>query len=371
MPTLFAMLIAMLMISAGSASESAHGSVSEAATEQPALGPLAFGQATPFGQPVFGRTAATGKPVFGQKPGGPSRDNSRDETRDNDTPPLNREIEFPMIEFSDDFSDITGGIGWDIRYDRPVTRFSEREYTSGLLTVDGSLAAITTGAWLLDASMNRQPLEIRLTGDTGFELQPRIIGSPSPGLSGGNAEMSDIGFWNWLYNYRFALTLEAGAEAVQGFDAAYLSAGPGLRIINLEHSGWKGWLPTLALFYEGVFELNHDRAETAAFRSEFSRFRLVHRHQAGFGRLGLANLQLAAGYQYTRDFGQPQPVRDDGYDRRLGGFADLSYAIRWSGREEQLRRVDPFIRFTTGRIAPLIESEQTFLFGVRIPYLLR
>ncbi len=295
----------------------------------------------------------------------PANDKENDGSEDN---LLSIHIEFPLIEYSDDFSDITGGIGWDIRYDLPVTRFGEKVLTSGLLTSDGAVGIMTAGAWLLDEAMNQKPLKGQLSWDFGFELQPRIISRPPPGLFVGDVEISDIGFWNWLYNYRFAFALEAGVETVQSFDIAYFSVGPGLRIINMEHTGWKGLLPTLAIFYEGMFELKNEGVEASVFNSEFSRFRLIQRHYFGFGWLGLTDLSLVGGYQYTLDFGQSREYKEEGFDRRLGWFVDLSYAIRWSDRQDEARRIDLFTQFTSGRIAPLIEKEEAFFVGIRIPY---
>ncbi len=288
-------------------------------------------------------------------------------------------IDFPLLVTSDDFSDITTGAAWDLSLNAFPSTLRQHELRNGTLTSDGSFNFQSTGSWLFNADLNRRPLTGRLHYDYGFELIPRPINQIDSDLVIDGIQYTDMGFWNWLYHYRMALTLEAGAEADQRIEAGYLTLGPGLRILNLSRTGWSGWLPTLSVMYEGVFRLTQslngpgDGSSASSSlpaddsNSEHHRLRIVYRHQLDLSSLKLRNTTVAAGFQYTRDFGQADSYTDAGLHSRFGWVADLSYALRWSGREE-FGRLDLFVRFTDGRIAPLVTSDRSFTFGFRIPY---
>lgn len=291
----------------------------------------------------------------------------------------NLTIDFPVIVTSDDFSDITGGAAWDVSLGRFLSHFRQRELNNGTLVSDGYFYFQSDGAWLLDADLNRHPLTGRLHLDFGFELVPRPLDDIPSDLFIDEIAYTDMGFWNWLYHYRTAITLETGVEADQSFDAGYFTAGTGLRLLNLSRTGWSGWLPTVLVMYEGVFRFAQSVSSADGdspgpsslpgddANSEYHRLRIVHRHQLDLGTIRLPDATLAAGFQYTRDFGQTASYIDAGLHSRFGWLAELSYAIRWSGREGP-GRLDLFVRFTDGRIAPLVTSDRSFTFGFRIPY---
>ncbi|MBP3192764.1 hypothetical protein [Natronogracilivirga saccharolytica] len=281
---------------------------------------------------------------------------------------LDVSVDVPVIEFTDDLSQVTGGAGWDLAWNMPVSRFGKRELRGGDLTADGSAHFRTDGIWLLDPDLGRRPATADLHWDFGFELAPRPVDDIPGDLFEEDITYTDIGFFNWIYNYRFAITLEAGLEADPAFEKGFLAFGTGLRMINMARSGRSGLLPTFHIYYEGVAGLQDEAVGGVESNRQYRRLRLLQRHQLSLGLIGLPDAALAAGYQYTRDFGQTAAYREDGFDSRFGWVVDLSCAIRWSGRDERLNRIDLFSRYSGGRIAPVTVSDNAFTFGLRIPY---
>ncbi len=279
-------------------------------------------------------------------------------------------FDIPVVAASDDFSSVTAGAAWNLEVSRLLSVLGRRSLRSGILASDGNFNFQSTGAWLLDGDLNRQPLTARFHLDAGFELIPHppediptdlfIDDSPPPRWRIGNVR----------YHYRAALTLESGAETGQSFDDVFITAGAGLRLLNLSRTGWSGWMPSAYIMYEGVFLVSEDRVlETGGDTADrFRRLRIVYRHQLDLGTLGLSGFTLAGGFQFTHDSGQPATFRDEGLHSRFGWTADLSRAIRWQGRNGRPGRIDLFVRHSGGRIAPLVTSDRTFLVGLRLPY---
>jgi hypothetical protein len=277
------------------------------------------------------------------------------------------DFDIPVVAVADDFSDVTAGAAWDIHLSRLAAAFDRRSLRSGILAGDGSFSFQSAGTWLLDADLNREPITARLHFDAGFELIPHPPGDIPTDLFIDDSPPDRWRPGDLRYHYRAALTLEAGAEADQALDAAFMTAGGGLRLLNLSRTGWSGWMPSVLVMYDRLFRITEtDGIETDA-NDIFGRLRIVYRHQLDLDPLGLSGFTLAGGFQYTRDFGQPGEFRDAGLHSRFGWVADLSRAIRWDGRERP-GRIDLFVRHSGGRIAPLVDSGRSFTVGLRLPY---
>ena len=277
-------------------------------------------------------------------------------------------VDFPVIEIADNISDVTFGAGWNFAWNLPVSTFGERQLRSGNLVADGSAHFRTEGVWLLDPDPGRRPATADLHWDFGFELAPRPVDDIPSDLFDEEITYTDIGFFNWVYNYRFAVTFETGLEVDPASENFFFAFGPGLRMLNLSRSGRSGLLPTFHIYYEGVTGLQEQTVEELDSNRQFRRLRLLQRHQLNLGLIGLPDAALAAGYQYTRDFAQTASYEEGGFDSRFGWVVDLSYAIRWSERDERFNRIDLFSRYSGGRIAPVTVSDNAFTFGLRIPY---
>ncbi len=220
----------------------------------------------------------------------------------------------------------------------------------------------------MDAALSREPLTARLHLDAGFELIPHPPDDISTDLNIIDAPAARWSIGDLRYHYRAAFTMEAGAEADQEFDAAFMATGAGLRVLNLSRTGWSGWMPSALVMYERMFRITDvDNSPESAPERTFGRLRLVYRHQLDLGTLGLSGFTLAGGLQYTREFGQSAAYRDAGFHSRFGWVADLSRAILWQGRERS-GRIDLFVRYSGGRIAPLVDSDRSFTLGLRLPY---
>ncbi len=280
---------------------------------------------------------------------------------------LNVDIDVPVFSTAEDFSSFTAGAAWNLNWNQPETTLGERSYSYGIWIADRRFEFETDGMLLLDEQLNNQPLQLSLAYNFGFDLERDFV-MPEDNLDLGPPEQTDMGALNFLYGYRFALQLQAGLETTQELDSGWLRFGPGLRLLHRHQSGWAMLLPNFYIGYEGVHELGDGlvSAGDAGGPETYSRFRLVQRHQINFGFAELENLLLAAGYQFTRDAGLPQPLKDEGLHTRLGFVGDLSYTYRFTDRENLIRSAGIFIRYTAGELAPFIESERTFVAGIRL-----
>ena len=304
----------------------------------------------------------------------PAWPSSGDEAFENEEDPISPYttrlvFDIPVVAASEDLSSVTAGAAWDLEVSRLLSVWGRRGLRTGILTSDGSYYFQSSGSWLLNEDLNRQPLTARFHLDAGFELIPHppediptdlfIDDRPPP-----RRRIGDV-----RYHYRAAITAETGVESGQSFDDIFVTTGAGLRLLNLSRTGWSGWMPTAHIIYEGVFRVSEDPVvktdEDTADR--FHRLRVVYRHQLDLEPVGLSGFTLAGGFQYTRDSGQPASFRDEGLHSRFGWTADLSRAIRWQGRDGP-GRIDLFVRYSGGRIAPLIASDRNFLVGLRLPY---
>ncbi len=304
-------------------------------------------------------------------------------------------LDIPILVASDDLSAFTTGAAWDLSLSYYPSVPRQRSRGEDILLRDALVHFQSTGTLLLDPDLNRHPLTAALRLDIGWERMPTPPDDiPTDIMIDDVMDDSDhgSGLRSLRYHYRMALLLEAATEAEQSFDAAYFTTGAGLRLLNLSRTGWSGWLPSLRVMYEGVFRINQEaiplsgspadsvpESDTDAdpgsrndlladdIRNIHHRLRLVYRHQLGLAAVGLSGFTLAGGLQYTRDFGQTTAYTDAGLDSRFGWVTDLSYALRWDGREGP-NRIDLFVRFAEGRIAPLATSDRSFTLGFRIPY---
>ncbi len=278
-------------------------------------------------------------------------------------------FDVPVVAASDDFSSVTAGAAWDLEVSRLLSVLDQRSIRSGILASDGSFYFQSNGSWLLNQDLNRQPLTARFHLDAGFELIPHPPEDIPTDLFIDESRSPRWRIGDVRYHYRAAFTLETGAETGQSFDDVFVTAGAGLRLLNLSRTGWSGWMPTAHIMYEGVFRVSEEPVvETGMDTADrFRRLRIAYRHQLDLGTLGLSGFTLAGGFQFTHDSGQPATFRDKGLDSRFGWTADLSRAIRWQGRDRP-GRIDLFVRHSGGRIAPLVTSDRTFLLGLRLPY---
>ena len=319
-------------------------------------------------------TFITSQPAFSSSLQFPALPSSFDESIQNEEDrisPYTTSLVFdiPVLAASEDLSSVTAGAAWDLEVSRLLSVWGRRGLRSGILASDGSFYFQSSGSWLLNEDLNRQPLTARFHLDAGFELIPHppediptdlfIDDQPPPRWRIGDVR----------YHYRAAVTLESGVETGQSFDDIFVTAGAGLRLINLSRTGWSGWMPTAHIIYEGVFRVSDDPVvETVEDTAEqFRRLRIVYRHQLDLETVGLSGFTLAGGFQFTHDSGQPASFRDEGLHSRFGWTADLSRAIRWQGRDGP-GRIDLFVRYSGGRIAPLITSDRSFQLGLRLPY---
>ncbi len=307
---------------------------------------------------------------------------------------LNMDLDFPVVVAADDFSDVTAGAAWELHVSRLAAMFGRRSLSSGILAGDGSFFFQSAGSWLMNSDLNRDPLTARLHFDAGFELIPHPPDDIPTDIFIDDSPQERWRLGDLRYQYRAAFTLEAGAEADQEFDVAFVSAGGGLRLLNLSRTGWSGWMPSLLIMYDHLIRITDaDEIDVAgggragrlsvedlelitsasqpiagnATADNFGRMRIVYRHQLDLGTIGLSGFALAGGFQYTRDFGQSGEFRDAGLHSRFGWVADLSRAIRWGGRERP-GRIDLFVRHSGGRIAPLVDSDRSLTVGLRLPY---
>ncbi len=278
------------------------------------------------------------------------------------------DLDIPLFRASDDFSEFTAGVGWNVSWMLPDSPVRSREASYGIWTGDRRFSLETEGMWLLNDELNTRPIELALAFNIGFDLQRRPpdfsdddpFGPPVEPETGSEAP-------SFLYGYRIAFTLESGVETTQQLESGWVRFGPGLRLLNRAQSGWEMLLPNVKFFYEGMHKLGDGiiLAEDEDTPEWYSRLRLVQWHQINFGFAGLTDLGLAAGYQYTRDFGQPSVIRDQGFHSRFGWVADLSYIYRFTGEDQIFNSISLFARFTDGELAPFVETDRTFQFGLR------
>ncbi|MCH8558980.1 MAG: hypothetical protein LAT84_14250 [Balneolia bacterium] len=278
-------------------------------------------------------------------------------------------LNLPLIDIPDGIESISFGVGWQALVNQPVTQLGYRSGENSVRIADGAWRIHSTGKWLLEEERNQQPLTFALGFDAGIQYVER----PDERMGDGPIVVIDDGasppfFRELLHSYRMAFTLETGLETDQRFDFVYAHAGPGLMLINAPTSGRTAYFPTVSLFYDGVIEIENSLNEDGLFSTSHSRWRLVQEHVFSLGAIGLSRLMVVGGYQYTRDLGQTGAWREAGLDERFGWYAELGLETRWAGSSGSQNRVDVFMRFTDGEVAPLFDTDQSFMVGIRLPY---
>lgn len=279
------------------------------------------------------------------------------------------DLSLPLIDVPDGMESITFGIGWNALLNQPVTQLGYRSGENSVRIADGAWRIQTAGKWLLEDEFNQWPITFALGFDAGIQYVER----PDERMGGGliiiNDEASAPPFFReLLHSYRMAFTLEAGLETDQRFDFVYAHAGPGLMLINMPTAGRTAFFPTVSLFYEGVLELENSLNEDDIFKTSHSRLRLVQEHVFSLGAIGLPRLMLVGGYQYTRDMGQTEAWSAAGLEERFGWYTELGLETRWMSGSGLVNRVDVFVRYTDGELAPLFETDQSITLGIRLPY---
>lgn len=277
------------------------------------------------------------------------------------------DLSFPLIEVPDGIDSITFGIGWDALLDQPVKQLGYKRLEHSVRIADGSWRIESEGKWLLDEALNQQPITFALGLDAGIQYVERPQDSQGDGSLIAPDDVAAPPFSReLLHSYRLAFTLETGLETDQGFDFIYAHTGPGLMLINMPTSGPTSYFPTISLFYDGVFELENKLNEQEQFKSSHGRLRLVQEHQFSLGAIGLPRLMMAGGYQYTRDMGQTDAWNSAGLQNRFGWYTELGLETRRLSGLGTINRMDVFVRYTNGELAPLFETEQSITLGIRL-----
>lgn len=279
------------------------------------------------------------------------------------------DLKLPLIEVPDGIDSITFGIGWNVLLDQPVSQMSYESGEHSVRIADGSWRIQSAGKWLLDEALNQRPLTFALGLDTGMqyvERPPDIYGDG--GLIAPDEVPAPPFSRELLHSYRLAITLETGLETDQRLDFIYAHAGPGLMLINMPTAGPTAIFPTISLFYEGVFELENKLNEEELFKSSHGRLRLVQEHVFSLDIIGLSRLMMVGGYHYTRDMGQTVAWNSAGLKERFGWFTELGLETHRFSGSGTFSRMDIFIRYTDGELAPLFETQQSVTLGIRLPY---
>lgn len=274
----------------------------------------------------------------------------------------------PSIPFvtSGDFSDRTFGISWEANVNGPASLLKVLEKERSDWTFDHRFVLKSDGSLLFDNQLNRDPARLFIAYDIGFQGRP-VTGIVDPSIldlphSNENSSLP------WWANYRFAVYLEAGAEADQGWINPLAKLGPSLWFINMTESTVSALLPTLSVGMNTVYSFENPEVQGVRIKDWYSRFYLMSRHDINFSFIStkLSNLHLSGVLQYSKDFGQIEEYHEEGLDTAFGGYADLAYTLRWWERSGSAKRADIFVRFSDGRIAPLLEDDRSFQFGLRM-----
>lgn len=274
----------------------------------------------------------------------------------------------PAIPFvtSDDFSDFTFGVSWEFDMKGPATllNISEREHTDW--TFDHRFVFQSDGALLFQNQLNRDPIRLFLAYDIGFQGRP-FSGTVDPVNLEDISERRNTSL-PWWANYRFAVYIEAGAETDQGRENPLVRFGPSLWFINMTESSIAALLPTLSVGLNAVYSIKNPEIQGSGINDWYSRLHLMSRHDINLSAFSskLSNFHLIGVLQFSKDFGQTEEYNEQDLDKAFGWFADLAYTIRWWERSGSARRADIFTRFSDGRIAPLLEEESSFKFGIRV-----
>ena len=274
----------------------------------------------------------------------------------------------PAIPFvtSGDFSDRTFGISWEADVNGPASllKISEKERSDW--TFDHRLVLKSDGSLLFNNQLNRDPVRLFITYDIGLQgrpvsgiVDPLILEPPD------SRETSSLPWWA---NYRFAVYMEAGAETDQGWENPLARFGPSLWFINMTESRIAALLPTLSVGLNAVYSFENPEVKGVRIEDWYSRFYLMSRHDMNFSFISskLSNLHFTGVLQYSKDFGQIEEYNDEDLDSAFGWFTDLAYTFRWWEQSGSAKRADIFVRFSDGRIAPLLEDDRSFKFGLRM-----
>lgn len=303
-----------------------------------------------------------------------------------------KEIEL-KTGYADDFSEVSAGIGWDLKWNRSFSATQQPAETGkGYLDTSIQLEARTKGTLLLNEDLNNDPITGSFRGfyfskwqsppGGGISAEDRNdpFGSESGASRPSTTEVVQDGrsIGDFL---AFGAGLDAGFETDQAFEngAFRLSAFAlmfneyHLRQIKLKSAADWGLvlLPTLEIAFDGLHRTASSSTTTGAeSNDEYARFRSVASWRYYVGQHFLDtesplkvfdSLELYGAVQYSQDFDQNSGWKAAGQDQSLGWLVELTY---------DLGLVPPrgavlFAQFSGGRIAPILEDDKTFLIGVR------
>ncbi len=266
----------------------------------------------------------------------------------------------------DNFSDYTFGFSWEFDCKGPGRILKNIETERFEWMFDNRFILKSEGALLLQNELNRDPIELTIAYDIGFQVRP-ISGTVDPTNLTDKPAKNSLPWWG---NYRFAFYLEGGAEADQGWDNPLLRAGPAFWFLNTANSSNAALLPTLSIGLNAIYSLERPEIQDNRINDWYTRFYVMSRHEINLSIFdeSLSGFNLTGVLQYSKDFGQIEEYNDHDFDTAFGWFADLSYAIRIAREGKLLKRSDLFVRISDGRIAPLLDDARSFKFGLRWIY---
>lgn len=266
----------------------------------------------------------------------------------------------------DNFSDLTFGFSWEFDCHGPARKLFDFERERSDWSFDHRLIIKSDGALLLQNELNRDPIQLSFTYDIGFQVRP-VSGTVDPTHLTDRPVENSLPWWGY---YRFAVYFEGGAEADQGWNNPLLRAGPSIWLLNLDQSSKAALLPTLSVGLNGIYSLERPEIQDIRINDWYARFHIMSRHEINLSIFGerMSKFNLIGVLQYSKDFGQIEEYNDHDLDTAFGWFTDLSYAIRSTRRGELIKRTDLFVRFSDGRIAPLLDDDRSFKFGMRLIY---
>lgn len=266
----------------------------------------------------------------------------------------------------DNFSDLTFGISWDAVIRGPASLLGVVEKEQSDWTFDHRMVLKSNGSLLFDNQLNRDPIHLFAAYDIGFQGRP-VTGIVDPDVLIPPDHDEDASL-PWWANYRFAIYAEAGAEADQGWENPLARIGPSLWFINMTESTVAALLPTLSVGLNAVYSLETPEIQGVRIKEWYSRFHVMSRHDMNFDFVSskLSHVHMIGVLQYSKDFGQIDEYREEDLDTAFGWYTDLAYTLRWLERSGTTRRSDLFIRFSGGRIVPLLEDDRSFIFGIRM-----
>ncbi len=269
---------------------------------------------------------------------------------------------YPAIEFGSGLFRFSYGIGWNLYFKPTVEHLTTTNVGNGVLTTDTGFRIGTRGAFLRNPDFNRRPLRAYIGWEFGLRiLEPLSFFDENPELF----FRTHIRRFDRkvLHSYRFALGVEANTETTQRIEDIFAGFGPYARLENVQLFGWSAFMPSFELHYEFMYVVSDPALIMEDFNQMYRRIRFTQIHEVELSGIGLKDFVFLGGYQLTYDLGQTEEYIQQGLGTRFGLMAEIAYRPNMTGLSIEL-----YMRYSEGRIAPLINSERSFALGFRLPY---